>query len=336
MFQPAEFSTTLSAAAASGATSITVASATGLPTLGTGDITVVRLDDGAGGAENALCTAISGTTLTVAALAGAHASGATVKGAVVNIAALTQIRKDALAMGPEVAITAAATATLGRMHRCNPTAADMTLTLPSGTVEGDMIAVRIGQAATKFVTLSFAGNIDGQTTRLMWKGESAYLRWDSVNSAWTKTAGKSIAMVGSLVLTGTPTIAHNTVTTIPLSVSAIDNTGVMVEGPVFSRIRIQRAGIYGLKAEVGIANSSAACPRIVGILQANAVSISANENASFAAATNPCVSIGIDTTLAVNDLLTLQMYQNSGTTQTFSVGGGAPVTGMSAVEILGW
>jgi hypothetical protein len=66
--------TTLSAGIALGATSFTVASIAGFPTLGASDWTYVSLTN-----EVVKVTAISGTTFTCAATAGAHLSGVTVE-----------------------------------------------------------------------------------------------------------------------------------------------------------------------------------------------------------------------------------------------------------------
>ena len=66
--------TTLSADIAVTATSFTVASIAGFPTLGASDWTYVSLTN-----EVVKVTAISGTTFTCAATAGAHLSGITVE-----------------------------------------------------------------------------------------------------------------------------------------------------------------------------------------------------------------------------------------------------------------
>ena len=66
--------TTLSAGISLGATSFTVASIAGFPTLGASDWTYVSLTN-----EVVKVTAISGTTFTCAATAGAHLSGVTVE-----------------------------------------------------------------------------------------------------------------------------------------------------------------------------------------------------------------------------------------------------------------
>lgn len=333
MYQPAEFTTTLSAAAAAAAVSISVASATGLPVLGAGDMTVIRLDDGVGGAENVLCTAISGTTLTVAALAGAHAAGASVKGSIINIAALAQVRKDALAMGPEVSLTASATATLGRMHNCTPITADITLTIPSGLTEGDMCAIRVGQAATKFVTLSSGVNIDGQLTRLMWRGESAYLRWDSLNTVWTKVAGRSLAMLANFGIGGTYTSASG-VATVPLDTALIDNTARMLGT---SRIDIKRGTYYQVDFAVGFSNFSSACPRMGAILRKNSVTIDQTEVAGFGAASNGSSGKSIKILLAASDFLDMQAFQLSGSAQSLSNNAtSGTVTALTVSEVTNW
>lgn len=335
MYQPAEFSTTLAALASAAATSISVASATGLPVLGAGDMTVIRLDDGVGGAENVLCTAISGTTLTVAALAGAHAAGASVKGSIINIAALAQVRKDALAMGPEIAVTAATTATLGRMHRCAPTAAAITLTIPNGTVEGDMVSVRIDQAATKFVTLSSGVNIDGAATRLMWKGESAYLRWDSTNNTWVKVAGKTIPMVGSMGIGGTYNSTSG-VATVALDTLFFDNTSAVVN-TVSSRLDIRRAGIHQVDISVGFSNFSIACPRMGAILRKNSTTIDQTESPAYVAGANGSTFKSVKIQLAVGDFLDMQAFQLTGSTQTLSNSAATgSVTSLTVTEIPGW
>jgi hypothetical protein len=66
--------TTLASGISSGATSFTVASASGFPTLGASDWTYISLTN-----EVVKVTAISGTTFTCVATAGAHVSGITVE-----------------------------------------------------------------------------------------------------------------------------------------------------------------------------------------------------------------------------------------------------------------
>jgi len=66
--------TTLASGISSGATSFTVASASGFPTLGASDWTYISLTN-----EVVKVTAISGTTFTCVATSGAHLSGITVE-----------------------------------------------------------------------------------------------------------------------------------------------------------------------------------------------------------------------------------------------------------------
>lgn len=95
----------------------------------------------------------------------------------------------------EVSVTSTATLTIGKWHVLS--GSTFTATLPAGGANGDMLGVRVAPSATGLYTIQRGGGsqIDGATTRDMWAGESALLKYDGTN--WNKIAGKTVPFIGS-------------------------------------------------------------------------------------------------------------------------------------------
>lgn len=184
-------STIASIAGGTGITSFTVTSASGLPTLGTGDWTVLRLDD-LGTPEDITVTAISGTTITCSATASAHANGNTIDGAILTTAALAQIKDDAISGFPENALSAAGALTLGdnKTNHITLTSAAATFTLANGTYKGQCCRAFADPTTTKLITVDPAGSttIDGNLTVTLMPGEFRIWAWDGSN--WVTRVAK--------------------------------------------------------------------------------------------------------------------------------------------------
>jgi hypothetical protein len=87
------------------------------------------------------------------------------------------------------------------------TPANYTVELPSGATVGDLIMFRVSTAADKLYTLSGVDvGIDGESDRVMWRGESALLMRET--SQWTKIGGLSIPFRGMLVRTASQSFAE--------------------------------------------------------------------------------------------------------------------------------
>lgn len=152
----------------------------------------------------------------------------------------------------EVSVTGTTTLTssaFGRMHVCSGTSADYTVTLPpvSGN-SGKIIGFRMASGLTKLVTLDGDGTeaIDGETTRVLWKNESAVLLCDG--TAWTKIAGKSIPMLCTMYPAAALTVNDNTATKVPLDTTSSDNTGFLADPTTNKRINIKRKSLYFITA----------------------------------------------------------------------------------------
>lgn len=156
---------------------------------------------------------------------------------------------DALAQvlhGSEVSITGAATATIDRMHVCNGTSSNYTVTLPavSGNA-GKLIGFRMDPGLTKLVTLdgNASETIDGSTTRIMWADEKAILYCNG--SAWFKLAGVSkplALMLQRTTVTGDQSFTSSTWTACETSEVVFGTT--LMQDATNKRIKIVRPGRY--------------------------------------------------------------------------------------------
>jgi hypothetical protein len=145
-----------------------------------------------------------------------------------------------------IAITGAATLTIGRWHICTGTTADYTATLPAASGNANKflgIIMGLPAALTKFITVDGNGAelIDGQAARIMWANEVAVLRCDG--TGWTKLAGKSVALSCTMRRNSNQTIPALTETKVLLNQIDLDPSGAMGDVPN-SQIIIKRSGTY--------------------------------------------------------------------------------------------
>lgn len=149
----------------------------------------------------------------------------------------------------EVSVTAAATATIDRMHVCSGTTADYTLTLPAASGNaGRFVGVRMAPGLTRWVTID--GNaselIDGALTRMMWATESAILFCDG--AGWTKISGKSVPIRTNMRTNGVQTsLTAAAWNRIPMATVVDDNTSALAVpagDTTNGRVRALRPGSY--------------------------------------------------------------------------------------------
>lgn len=225
----------------------------------------------------------------------------------------------------------------GKSHVCSG-AANYSVTLPSPVNQaGSLIQVRMSPTLTGLVTIlpHAAETIDGAASRIMWAGESAILLCDGTN--WAKVAGKSRAMVGALTQAVSQNVPTAVVTGITVDTVGTDNTGKMCSVGGHS-VTIQRPGIYTCLGECYYApvggGLATACPRALVLIQKNAATILQAELSSVIGG-YPCPLVLGDVSLAAADVLTLQSFQNSGSTQPTQTSGGASPQ-LVVEEIVQW
>jgi len=211
----------------------------------------------------------------------------------------------------EIAVTGAATATLGRWHVCSGTTADYTFLLPTAVGNaGKRIGVRMAPGLTRLVTLDGNGSetIDGALTRVMWAGESAVLISDG--AGWSKIGGRSKPMICRMQLNVAQPIATGTVMKILLNNTALDNTGLMAD-LTNRQITVRRGGIYDVIA-LAYYNDIYPVSRVgVYAYKNGAVLFQAFHSAyNGSVFTTPWLLRA--ETLAAGDILTLYTSQNSG------------------------
>lgn len=198
-------STIATIAGGTGITSFTLTSASGFPALAAGDCTVMRLDD-AGTAEDIICTAISGTTVTCLATTSAHANGNAIDGAILTTGALAQIKDDAHSGFPVNAFSAAGALVKGTGIRNHGTvtSAACTMTLANGTYTGELCRVSMDRASTKQVTVDPAG-------ATLWDGAStiALFAGDNIIGAWDGTGWITLEKFSSFAMPAQNFIANN-------------------------------------------------------------------------------------------------------------------------------
>jgi hypothetical protein len=97
---------------------------------------------------------------------------------------------------------------LGKAHLLEDSGSpvNFTVQLPADAATGSLILLRVSSTATKLYTIH--GNdqdIDGQATRVMWRGESCLLLREA--DKWTKIEGRTIPFRGCLVRTSSQSFA---------------------------------------------------------------------------------------------------------------------------------
>jgi hypothetical protein len=232
--------------------------------------------------------------------------------------------------------TTLTSAALGTSVACTVTSA-FTLTLPTPVgVAGQQVAVRVVPSSSQLLTLATAaGNIGGQSTRIMWAGESATLESDGAN--WVKISGKTIPMRCSLRMTAAQTLPNGANTTATLDTTTLDNTGLMATLGS-NGITIQRPGAYTVLARTGMDQPATNCVRFVSMAQKNsATTVVQQETFAFAGAVPSFCAVD-DVTFAAADIVKLQAYQTCTTpvTRNFTTGATALGTALTVREIPAW
>jgi hypothetical protein len=194
---------------------------------------------------------------------------------------------------PEVSVTGAASATIGRMHVCSGTSADYTVALPpvSGNA-GRYIGFRMAAGLTRLVTLDANASelIDGALTRVMWAQETALLYCDGMT--WTKMAGKSRAMAAAIKRTANQTSFGNGASIkVQTNVLHFDNTGLIADTSG-QRLTCRRGSSYTTSAQLvfaGVGNSAFPANALIQVHVYVAGALVAYSKAAFPVAEYPVV-----------------------------------------------
>lgn len=240
-----------------------------------------------------------------------------------------------MTISAEISVTGAVTGTINCMHVCSGTSADYTVTLPAAAGNaGNLIAFRMAPIASLSKLITLDGNasekINDSLTRIMWANESCVLLCDGSN--WSKIAGLSIPMIGSMYLaSNTASTVNASETIVPLDTSGIDNTGVMVNTGA-NKITLRRPGNYAATGTVILYGNGAAANLTQANIKNGATSI-AQVGATLSAggyvtnvSSKPFVG-------AASDDIKLFYYQDSGFTSPLLL---APICALSVIEIPSW
>ena len=239
------------------------------------------------------------------------------------------------------ATTALTASNLSEMNACTVSSA-YTVTLPTPvSYNGQQIGIRVTPGSTKLLTLATAaGNIDGASTRIMWAGESALLESDGTN--WVKIAGKTLPMTGMMSIpASTVTVATGTVTNVPLTVTLIDNTGLMCN-TTNTYITVQRGNNYQVTGRIswpsipgtGSARTITAC-----YVNGSSSTVAAQDERYAINGSFPCISAVGEIALTASAYVTVSAFQQSGSTLTLTAGSSSsPGAGtiLSLTEIPAW
>ncbi len=232
-----------------------------------------------------------------------------------------------------IAVSANATATISRVHYLS--GAGCTLTLPgvSGNT-GKLLGIHVSPAATGLFTIDGAADtIDGQTTRIMWAGESAILLCDG--AGWFKIAGKSIPMIGKAQnnksLGAYDAIAHATLTVVPLDATVTDNTGLMVD-LANDRLTCKRSGNYISAGFVQFCGTNAFGGVTAAGTRFLASFAGAQPEVSSVSGSVPAVGAATECELTAGSHYQLSAYQDTGVGQFI----GSGVSNFALVELPTW
>lgn len=238
-----------------------------------------------------------------------------------------------------VAISAATTITpsqYGQEFVCTAISADYTVALPTpASMTGQQLTLRMNSGNTFLVTLSTGtGIIDGQATRIMMAGESVVLESDGTN--WCKISGKTILMQGAIYKGSAQSIPTGAVTGITLDTALYDNVGASkMVVTASNQLKVLRPGRYTVIGRLAMQGAPAASARVLGVIQKNAVNaVTFEMPASIGTFLTNAVTD--DLTLAAGDLLTLQMYQASGSAWLTNAGAVSGSCALILREVLTW
>jgi hypothetical protein len=294
----------------------------------------------------------SGTTVSRTTPEASSAGGAAVSftsAAIVSVIATAGFGNDLesvlgiLGIDPApISVTGATTATLGRLHVCTGTSADYTVTLPavSGN-SGKYVAFIMGDstALTRFVTLdgNASETIDGETTRIMWSGETAILRCNGTE--WIKIAGKTKALVGVAAPSADATVTPSTNVQINLNTSVIDNSGRMVETGS-NQIRVKRTGLYNCLPVFRLNNVVTARARAYGGMWRTRSGVTTQwvvlGEAYAAAGGYPTINVSCPVNCNADDLLLLYCGMGGTGNETLDGTGSTEGSYLSVQEVPSW
>ncbi len=223
-------STIASIAGGTGITSFTVTSASGFPALGSGDFTIMRLDD-TGTAEDITVTAISGTTVTCLATTSAHANGNAIDGAILSTVSFNQFKDDAQSGFPTNALSGAGALVKGTGIRNHVTISSAaTLTLADGTYTGECCRISMDRTSTAQATIDPASSTtwDGALTIALFAG-------DVIIGAWNGTGWITVDKYSSFATPIQSFIANNFYAAIGtnMAIGAVFSTTITRYTPFF-------------------------------------------------------------------------------------------------------
>lgn len=239
----------------------------------------------------------------------------------------------------EVSIAGATTldaTAFGKNHVCTGTTADYPVVLPSPSGNaGKLIGFRMADVLTKLVTLDAGAGvtIDGQQTRVMWAGETAWLLCDGVG--WTKVAGKSRPMTTRLRYTSGSgaVISANTETVLPMSEVQFDDGGIA--DLASWRIVARRAGRYLLSGYFMHALAPSGATRELGYIYINGtVAVMFEQQVSTAG--DGHISLTTPALLSPGDAVNLRVYSTTGGMVYRASPGQGIYPYLAAAEILSW
>jgi len=251
--------TTISAVS-TGKTSLTVASATGIPAISGGNWFYATICDTANPPttfEIVKVTAVAGTTLTIVAGQDGTSDANWASGSVLFIGptrqSMIEVQNDMLTtlVNAESAITGTNSPTaFDTMYLCSGTTADYTVSLPTSLtgLKNKIMGFRMDPGLTKLVTVDAGSGhlIDGQRTRIMWANEVALLKVNTDETNWAKVGGKSIPMSSAIGFSTDQNFSGVTFTLLTWSTNLYNNAPPAMQVTASYKIVILRPGRYQL------------------------------------------------------------------------------------------
>lgn len=199
-----------------------------------------------------------------------------------------------------------------------------TVTLPDASLcQGKELFFTL--SATALITLDgyASQTIDGETTKVLWTGESLLLR--SNGSGWNKLGGVSILMKATLLKSTETTLANATITKILVDQVYEDNAGVLAN-IANNRLVIARKGKYSITAMI-TANADALNAAQIRV-QINGAPMIFSGYLSAYSALKDTVYVSLN----VGDVIELYTYHASGAARTIYGASGALSTSITVME----
>ena len=235
---------------------------------------------------------------------------------------------------PVTAFSSNVTAVIGYLTNCTSSASPFTVTLPpAATNSGKSLSIKIDQSQLQLVTIK--GNaselIDGQNTRVMWKGEFATLT--SNGTSWFKSSGQSLPMNAKYARLSAFSIPNALITTILIDATVFSN-GI---GSSFSTFGLyaSRSGWYRATAQLGYNGLSASASSVQCRISKNGAIGSALAITAIGvnSGVSPVIQSYAYTYLNSGEYVTFEAYQNSGSSATIQTGDFPTIT---LEEISSW